>query len=60
MVNTQGLLKKAKVTVSSIALEDLVPWSSLKGINSFRDGPKKAERKTSLSWPSILKVFLEV
>ena len=60
LVHTHHLLNKAAIRSNMFAMEDLVAWESLKTAKNFRDGPKKGTGKTNLSWPSTLKVFLEV
>ena len=57
---TRNLLTAKNIKQESIAMSDLLPWSSMSSLVNFRDGPKKDTRCTKLSWVSIQKIFLEV
>ena len=57
---TRNLLTAKNIKQESIAMCDLLPWSSMSSLVNFCDGPKKDTRGTKLSWVSIQKIFLEV
>ena len=57
---TQGIVAKSGYTESTLSMERLVTWDSLKGIPSFSRGPKVCKIMHKMSWLATLKIFLEV
>ena len=57
---TQGIVAKSGYTDSTLSMERLVTWDSLKGIPSFSRGPKVCKIIHKMSWLATLKIFLEV
>ena len=57
---TDEVLKKSGYDDEILTMENLVPWKSLKSMQSFSRGPGVTEIMYKMSWLAVLKIMLEV